>query len=179
MNASSPKSTSSSSSSSSPSSSPSTSYSSNSSSTSTATSSSSPSLSPSSYPTTTITTKTTSSTAPQQLECPPDITLLGRSTWTFLHTLSASYPRIANTQEQSEMRQFLHLFSKWYPCWTCAEDFRGWMGKKGNKPRVEGREGLGRWLCEAHNEVNEKLGKERFDCGRWEERWGGEGGEGC
>lgn len=53
------------------------------------------------------------------------------------------------------------------------------MGKKGNEPRVEGREGLGRWLCEAHNEVNEKLGKERFDCGRWEERWGGDGGEGC
>lgn len=53
------------------------------------------------------------------------------------------------------------------------------MGKKGNEPRVEGREGLGRWLCEAHNEVNEKLGKERFDCGRWEERWGGVGGEGC
>lgn len=52
------------------------------------------------------------------------------------------------------------------------------MGKKGNEPKVEGREGLGRWLCEAHNEVNAKLGKERFDCGRWEERWGGDGGDG-
>lgn len=27
------------------------------------------------------------------------------------------------------------------------------MGRRGNEPRVEGREGLGRWLCEAHNEV--------------------------
>jgi FAD-linked sulfhydryl oxidase len=76
------------------------------------------------------------------------------------------------------MRQFLHLFSKLYPCWTCAEDFRDWMRKEGNEPRVEGREGLGRWMCEAHNEVNVKLGKGRWDCGRWEERWGGKGGDG-
>lgn len=41
-----------------------------------------------------------------------------------------------------------------------------------------GREGLGRWMCEAHNEVNRKLGKEGFDCRRVEERWG-RGGEGC
>jgi len=45
------------------------------------------------------------------------------------------------------------------------------MTVKGNEPRVEGRDGLGRWMCEAHNEVNRKLGKEVFDCGRWEERW--------
>jgi len=75
------------------------------------------------------------------------------------------------------MRQFLHLFGKLYPCWTCAEDFRDWMGKEGNEPRVEGREGLGRWMCEAHNEVNVKLGKGRWDCGRWEERWGEKGGD--
>ena len=50
------------------------------------------------------------------------------------------------------------------------------MSKPGNEPRVEGREGLGRWMCEAHNEVNQKLGKGEFDCGRWGERWiGGEG----
>jgi FAD-linked sulfhydryl oxidase len=44
-----------------------------------------------------------------------------------------------------------------------------------NPPDVSGREGLMRWLCQRHNEVNEKLGKERFDCGmkslgeRWKE----------
>jgi len=30
-------------------------------------------------------------------------------------------------------------------------------------------------MCEAHNEVNRKLGKGEFDCGRWEERWGEKG----
>jgi FAD-linked sulfhydryl oxidase len=42
---------------------------------------------------------------------------------------------------------------------------------KGNAPRVSSREDFGRWLCEAHNEVNDKLGKPLFDCNKWEERW--------
>ncbi|MCJ1422077.1 hypothetical protein MMC32_008446, partial [Xylographa parallela] len=72
---------------------------------------------------------------------------------------------------QAEMTQFLGLFAKLYPCWVCAADFEAWMARAGNAPRVEGREGLGRWMCEAHNEVNRKLGKGVFDCARWEERW--------
>lgn len=76
------------------------------------------------------------------------------------------------------MRTFLHLIGKLYPCWPCASDFQHWMAERGNAPRVEGREALGRWMCEAHNEVNRKLGKEEFDCKRWEVRWR-TGGEGC
>ncbi|KAI4186620.1 MAG: hypothetical protein L6R41_003377 [Letrouitia leprolyta] len=112
----------------------------------------------------------TASVAPPP-DCPPDVEELGRSTWTLLHTISASYPPRASPTQQSEMRQFLGLFGKLYPCWVCAEDFQEWMARKGNEPRVEGRSGLGRWMCEAHNEVNRKLGKQEFDCGKWEERW--------
>ncbi|KAI4133111.1 MAG: hypothetical protein LQ338_000376 [Usnochroma carphineum] len=112
----------------------------------------------------------TASLAPPP-DCPPDVEELGRSTWTLLHTISASYPSQASPTQQSEMRQFLGLFGKLYPCWVCAEDFQEWMSRKGNEPRVESRDGLGRWMCEAHNEVNRKLGKKEFDCGRWEERW--------
>lgn len=45
-----------------------------------------------------------------------------------------------------------------------------WM-RDGNEPRVSNREDFGRWLCEAHNAVNVKLGKEQFNCNQWEERW--------
>ena len=45
------------------------------------------------------------------------------------------------------------------------------MKEDGNAPRVSSREDFGRWMCEAHNAVNDKLGKERFDCNKWEERW--------
>jgi mitochondrial FAD-linked sulfhydryl oxidase len=39
------------------------------------------------------------------------------------------------------------------------------------KVRVGSRAEFGKWMCDAHNEVNRKLGKELFDCNRWEERW--------
>ncbi|MCJ1322855.1 hypothetical protein MMC15_008205, partial [Xylographa vitiligo] len=100
---------------------------------------------------------------PTRSDCPPDVAQLGNHTWTLLHSISASYPARASLAQQSEMTQFLGLFAKLYPCWVCAEDFRAWMARAGNEPRVEGRAGLGRWMCEAHNEVNRKLGKEVFD----------------
>ncbi|KAI9801048.1 MAG: hypothetical protein M1826_005200 [Phylliscum demangeonii] len=103
--------------------------------------------------------------------CPPDVALLGRHTWTFLHALTASYPTQASRAEQDDMRAFLGLFARLYPCWTCAADFQAWMATEGRQPRVGGRAEFGRWMCEAHNEVNGKLGKPAFDCDMWERRW--------
>ncbi|WEW59911.1 Flavin-linked sulfhydryl oxidase of the mitochondrial IMS [Emydomyces testavorans] len=138
----------------------------------------------SSTTTTTTTTPTLPSTksalastsdTPQSIppDCPADVETLGRSTWTLLHTMAATYPTTATPQQQDDMRSFLSLFSKLYPCWVCAEDFRTWMNDSTgrNKPRVKGRAEFGNWMCEAHNEVNRKLGKKEFDCSRWEERW--------
>ncbi|OJI83718.1 Flavin-linked sulfhydryl oxidase of the mitochondrial IMS [Aspergillus tubingensis] len=129
---------------------------------------------------TTTTTSTSTSTIPKTLtttpgytDCPPDSEALGRSTWTFLHSLTASYPAQASSEQQSEMRQFLGIFSKLYPCWVCADDFRTWMAEPSgeNQPRLGGRKEFGDWMCRAHNEVNRKLGKSEFDCRFWEERW--------
>lgn len=103
--------------------------------------------------------------------CPPDVEVLGRSTWTFLHTMAGQYPIKANEQEQTEMKSFLNVFSKIYPCWWCAEDLQNWMSTKGNEPKVGGRDELGNWLCDAHNEVNKKLSKPTFDCRQWKARW--------
>ena len=119
---------------------------------------------------TTSSSSTSSSLLPPS-DCPPDVEQLGRSTWTFLHAMTATYPERPSTTQQAEARQFLQLFGKFYPCWSCADDFRGWMAQSGNAPRVSNREEFGRWMCEAHNAVNVKLGKTEFDCGKWEERW--------
>nr|KMM69507.1 mitochondrial FAD-linked sulfhydryl oxidase ERV1 [Coccidioides posadasii RMSCC 3488] len=106
-------------------------------------------------------------------DCPADVETLGRSTWTLLHTMAATYPTSATPQQQDDMRSFLSLFSKLYPCWVCADDFRTWMNDPSgkNKPKVKGRDEFGNWMCEAHNEVNRKLGKKEFDCSKWQERW--------
>lgn len=106
-----------------------------------------------------------STSSPQTLDrkdCPADTTLLGRSTWTFLHTTAAYYPLQAPEQTQRNMINLLSSLSFLYPCIPCAEDFQEKV--KENPPDVTGREALSRWLCERHNEVNEKLGKERFSC---------------
>lgn len=121
--------------------------------------------------TTTSTTAATPTTLPD--DCPPDVEALGRSTWTFLHSLTAAYPTTATPEQQAEMRSFLTLFSRLYPCWVCADDFRAWMSEDGgrNQPRLATRAEFGHWMCEAHNAVNRKLGKKEFDCRFWEERW--------
>ncbi|PWY92663.1 putative FAD dependent sulfhydryl oxidase Erv1 [Aspergillus heteromorphus CBS 117.55] len=126
-------------------------------------------------PPTTTTSTTTLNTNPNTntKDCPPDVETLGRSTWTFLHSLTASYPVSATPEQQMEMRTFLGIFSRLYPCWVCADDFRTWMAEPSgtNEPRVAGRAEFGDWMCRAHNEVNRKLGKKEFDCRFWEERW--------
>ncbi|KOS17625.1 FAD-linked sulfhydryl oxidase ALR [Escovopsis weberi] len=102
-------------------------------------------------------------------DCPPDVEQLGRSTWTLLHSIAATYPEQPSRGQQSDLLGFVGLFSRLYPCWVCAEDFRGYIRRE--VPRVGSRREFSQWLCAAHNDVNRKLGKPEFDCSRWDERW--------
>ncbi|SMN22636.1 similar to Saccharomyces cerevisiae YGR029W ERV1 Flavin-linked sulfhydryl oxidase of the mitochondrial intermembrane space (IMS) [Maudiozyma saulgeensis] len=101
---------------------------------------------------------------------PPDVNQLGRSSWTMLHAMAAKYPKDTPTNTQKEeMTNFLKIFSHVYPCTWCAKDFEKYIRE--NAPKVDNREQLGRWMCEAHNHVNKKLGKPKFNCNFWEKRW--------
>lgn len=102
-------------------------------------------------------------------DCPADVEVLGRSTWTLLHSIAATYPKEPSPTQQSDLKSFLGAFSRLYPCWVCAEDFQSYMAKE--QLAVDSRDDFGKWLCEAHNAVNTKLGKDTFDCSKWEERW--------
>lgn len=107
--------------------------------------------------------------AEDKKEGPPDVEKLGRSSWTLLHSIAANYPEHPSNKEQSDLKQFLKLFGNFYPCWYCGEDFSRYMEKA--VPQTESQSTFGKWLCEAHNEVNEKLGKPKFDCNLWKKRW--------
>ncbi|KAJ7904789.1 ERV/ALR sulfhydryl oxidase domain-containing protein [Mycena leptocephala] len=109
----------------------------------------------------------TSKTTPTQ--CPPDKDQLGRATWTFLHTAAAYYPTKPTPAQRSQMLALIHALPALYPCTHCAEDFGESVAK--HPPDVSGRAGLSQWFCERHNEVNEKLGKQAFDCAKTDERW--------
>ncbi|GLV34771.1 Augmenter of liver regeneration [Carabus blaptoides fortunei] len=102
-------------------------------------------------------------------DCPLDKDQLGRSTWGFLHTMAARYPKKPNVQEKNDMTQFIHLFSKFYPCDICAADFREDL--KTTPPKIDSQDSLSQWLCTMHNKVNIKLGKPEFDCSKVNERW--------
>lgn len=101
--------------------------------------------------------------------CPPDVEQLGSATWTFLHTTAAYYPERPTPNQRANMLGLLHALPVLYPCSHCASHLAEDM--KDNPPDVSGRLGLSRWLCERHNDVNERLGKKTFDCATTNERW--------
>ncbi|KAK3375980.1 hypothetical protein B0T24DRAFT_656211 [Lasiosphaeria ovina] len=103
------------------------------------------------------TAKTASAVSATPRECPADVETLGRSAWTLLHSIAATYPTLPTITEQSDVKGFMMLFAKLYPCWVCAEDFQQYI--QNQEIRAGSRDEFGNWLCEAHNEVNKKLGK--------------------
>ncbi|GAA98377.1 uncharacterized protein L969DRAFT_334428 [Mixia osmundae IAM 14324] len=102
-------------------------------------------------------------------DCPADVERLGRHTWTFLHTTAAYYPERPSETQQSSMMSLLRAMPVLYPCSHCAADLA--IEMKQRPPDVSSRERLARWMCETHNEINVKLGKEAFDCDKVDERW--------
>lgn len=105
--------------------------------------------------------------------CPLDREELGRASWGLLHSMAGYFPDHPSAEQQQEMKQFINLFGKYFPCRHCSEDFVQRL--RVNPPDTKNRQVFSRWLCEIHNDVNRKLGKPTFDCslvdGRWRDGW--------
>lgn len=103
------------------------------------------------------------------LTTPPSPDEIGNAGWTLLHTVSLAYPDVPTEDERMTMIQFLNSFAKVYPCHICSGHFQQLLAR--SPPRTESRTSLSQWLCEAHNNVNERLGKTPFPCEQVQERW--------
>lgn len=103
------------------------------------------------------------------MPCPADISELGHSTWTFLHSMAAYYPSEPTPEQQELMRKVIQGVGAFYPCPTCAAHMRAQL--RITPPDVSSSAALSRWFCDLHNEVNGRLGREKFDCSRVMERW--------
>ena len=96
---------------------------------------------------------------------------LGRATWLLLHTLAAQFPDAPTREEARDARDLIGALTRAYPCAECATHFGEIVARR----PVDASSGaaLRRWVCDAHNEVNARLGKETFDCASVDARWPG------
>ncbi|KAK6538150.1 hypothetical protein TWF694_011032 [Orbilia ellipsospora] len=88
---------------------------------------------------------------------------LGRASWRLLHTMMARFPEKPSPDEREALKSYIYLFSRLYPCGECASHFRLLLKKY--PPQTSSRDAASQWGCVVHNAVNERLGKEIFDCG--------------
>ena len=102
---------------------------------------------------------------------PPTKQELGQAGWTLLHTMAANYPDQPTAAQRARIEAFLHALGHLYPCPDCAAHFR--LHMKAHPVVSATREGLSRWMCDAHNEVNSRNGKDTFYCdvGVLDARW--------
>lgn len=87
---------------------------------------------------------------------------LGNAAWKLFHTILARYPDNPSELEQATLSQYIHLFARVYPCGDCARHFKGLLEKY--PPQTSSRKTAALWGCHIHNKVNERLGKDQYDC---------------
>lgn len=87
---------------------------------------------------------------------------LGRAAWKLFHTTMARFPDEPTQDESDALKSYIYLFARLYPCGECATHFQGILQKY--PPQTSSRSAAAAWACLAHNEVNERKGKEIFDC---------------
>ncbi len=87
---------------------------------------------------------------------------LGNGAWTLMHRMAAGWEKSPTEGQREEVTQFFHLMSKLYPCPDCAAHFRQLLAASPVDARDNRK--LSVWLCHAHNQVNERLGKPLFSC---------------
>ena len=103
------------------------------------------------------------------VDTPPTADEIGNAGWALLHTVTLAYPEQPTEDDKLTMNQFFASFAKVYPCHICSGHFQQLLAQ--NPPRIESRETLSQWLCEAHNNVNRRLGKAEFPCTSVQGRW--------
>ncbi len=83
----------------------------------------------------------------------------GPGAWNTLHSFAHKASESLDTDEREEWRLFLYLFSKRLPCPKCRTHFKQYLDANVTTDTFATREGLVRFLHDAHNDVNTRLGK--------------------
>lgn len=105
----------------------------------------------------------------QQREEVPTPAQIGRSTWTFLHTMAAYLPESLNDTQKRHIINVMNGLSALYPCNICGDHMKEYL--QTNPVDVSSGPSFSRWLCNFHNDVNRRLNKKPFNCNNLQARW--------
>lgn len=86
----------------------------------------------------------------------------GPSAWNTLHSFAHRSPESLTESQMKEWRDFLYLFGKRLPCPKCRIHFQKFLDTSLSLENLTTRENLVRFLHEAHNDVNRRLGKKTW-----------------
>lgn len=88
-----------------------------------------------------------------------DPTVWGPGLWTFMHTLSFSYPVKPTKEEQQNMYLFFNNLKEVIPCDICKNHYIQFMKNNNITNSLNTRNDLIEWVLKCHNNVNIKNNK--------------------
>ena len=93
-----------------------------------------------------------------------DTRVWGPHAWEFIHTVSFAYPENPTFQDRERYTTFFHSLAHVLPCPTCRNHFNKLLHNDlPISKHLGSQEALSRWAVDAHNIVNERLGKPTLD----------------
>lgn len=88
--------------------------------------------------------------------------IIGRQTWTLLHSTADAFPIDPTAQETDRYRNFMFTVISTFPCRSCVSKALDYLTT--NPLDFSSRSSLQTSLCNLHNYINETLGKPTHAC---------------
>ena len=86
----------------------------------------------------------------------------GPNAWRTLHAMSLSYPNAPTETDKLNMKTLLFQFARFLPCKLCGKHFYEVLQRRivpDSSTALNSRKNFVNFVIDAHNEVNERLGK--------------------
>lgn len=91
-----------------------------------------------------------------------DSTVWGPPAWTFLHSITMTFPERPCELEKQFYKNFFKNLGNVLPCSKCQEHYNKHLLNMPLDEHINSRRELVEWLIELHNQVNISLGKRTY-----------------
>lgn len=98
----------------------------------------------------------------QDHKYPSDKATWGNAYWVTLHNVAANYPDKPTRTQQTKIKELITGLIENIPCDECKVHAKKYI--KIHKIKAKNKQELSKYLCNFHNNVNERLGKPIVEC---------------